>query len=41
MRASILKDMRSNKQTVMNIDTMVAVWEDYPAIKDFFDYDKM
>jgi hypothetical protein len=33
--------MRTNKQTVMNIDTMVAVWEDYPAIKDFFDYDKV
>ena len=39
MRKDILSCMRRGEQSVLNIDTMVAMWKEYD-MKQFFDFDK-
>jgi capsule polysaccharide modification protein KpsS len=38
IREKILNDMRIGRQSVLNIETMVAMWKDY-GLKPFFDFD--
>ena len=39
IRKQILSSIRHGTQTVLDIDTMVAIWKDYDELKPFFDYD--